>query len=183
MPIHNFIGTGTADIGKLHIFTGTSHDPIGKVYLFDGADFPLIYSAEQVILPSESVLPIETVNNGLDSLTLDSITTDALTIGGWIGISYDNNDTKIIYIVVPLDGETITYTVKKTAGTRNCKIEGGLYSAEGVWTTLSTGVGTFTVDISTYTGTQYIGLKMYGNMTGNQNNEQNTFSLTDVTVK
>lgn len=49
MPIHNFIGTGTEDIGKAHIYTGSGFDQISKVHYYDGTDYQPIYSANMLL--------------------------------------------------------------------------------------------------------------------------------------
>lgn len=133
MPIYDYDGTTSTQIGKVYDYNGTTSTQIGKVYDYDGTTSTLIYSAEEK--KSATAKAVTGWDNSYGSWAYASISIpvnerfriDSITCSQMI---YTN-----VQISVTINnGATTVYTYQQTVGVYNNISVGPYPSSTGYYT-------------------------------------------------
>lgn len=161
MAVYDNNGTTNSEIGKLYDHDGTASHQIGKVYDFDGTTDSLIYSAEQYLFNYGLVSGYGWTAGRNGTINSDNLrvwetatdfyslvnTTDKVDLTGWStlkGYALFNNSTYI--------GGHVGLGVNTSVSTRNWTRVDSIDSTASTADTYQT----FTVDISSLSGSYYV---------------------------
>lgn len=177
MPIYDYDGTANNEIGRVYDNDGTANHQIGKVYDNDGTANSLIYSADGNVFPD-----MAWTGGGANDGT---VTSSSLTVELPAGQGYTNskcytsskvdltNYSKLIFVVSSFSGkggnEEFSVGIDTDTTTHN---HSSYYKYLAV-----TKTGTYTLDISSVTGSYYIAISVW--CSGNDRR----FTVTSITAE
>lgn len=182
MPIKDWNGTAASEVKTIQDWDGTTAHKIGKVYDDDGTASHLIYSAETEYFNNGETVDWSTYNYDGSTASVGSILKSYIPYDNHIASLWTTSKQNLTNI------KTLKFTVSKCA-VKSCQFFLGIASVNG--SSLNclqpanftkyvsvTAAGTYSVDVSEYTGNYYI--VVAGTSGGGNSNYGNTCEVTKV---